>query len=281
MAKKKALQNQLTPEEEETLNSVALNAPIDEENVLMSIAELNGGDPDVEQNNPEEEPHTASPLWHDFVMKHFEADEKDSEGSPYVAGLRRVSALLIGPILSSKATVVASPSIMADNRLTPAVVEYVVRFLSIRLAAQHNIETPLEVEYGDCADVYYANTDPEFARFATAVASTRAEARALRKALGLKRCAAEEKTLVPVEQFDNPNGNIKDSQINFIDMNAQRANIDVLKFISMGKKKYNSIDDVSYDTAAKMCETISSYITDPKKIPDGIKGYVSEWRETN
>jgi len=50
------------------------------------------------------------------------------------------------------------------------------------------------VRYSEVADSWEGNTDDMFCAFAVAIASTRAEARALRKALKIKGVAAEELT---------------------------------------------------------------------------------------
>jgi hypothetical protein len=248
-------------------------------NVEVDFEEnLDGVSPDdfVSAENLEEDKNEitkidiADPEWSKYVMTKFAENELDDKGNPKVVGLRRVARLLLGPILASKARVVQSPSVFGDQGLMqPAVVEHTVKILF----GDH------EVEFTEAADCYYGNTDPEFARYLTATASTRAEGRALRKALQLNAIASEEATKTEFDAIDiMTEGNITDTQINFIDILCRRNNVNLWKYINAGKVKYKEIGEVSFATAQKMAECLSVWQSDPSKIQSNLVGYDPNWR---
>lgn len=235
-------------------------------------------DEEDEGDEPEAEPLMSSPEWSDFVQRQFTDDEVDAEGHPFVFGLRRVANLLLGPTLDSNAHVVQPPRFLdgAGLKMQPTCVEYTVRLLMTRL--EHGLTTPYPASFTDTAEVYVGNTDAEFARYPSAMAATRAEGRALRKALMLRHIvSSEEKTLVPLSEA-GLSGMITPQQINFIDILCRRCKVDVMAYINMGKTKYDKIEEVSYEAAQKMTEHLSGWQNDPSKIPDKVKPYKIDWR---
>jgi hypothetical protein len=210
-------------------------------------------------------PLRTDPGWSDHVMSLFAPDEVSPDGNPFVFGLRRVVQLVLGEVVSSRCKVEQPPTYAAGGMLQPAVVSYEVQ---IRLPYGET------VSYADCADVFHANTEPQFSRFPTATASTRAEARALRKALGLRRCAAEEMTEVPIEQPTH----ITSAQVKFIETLCRKLDIDVMKFINSGKSRYASIGEVPYETAKKMNERLHQYQQQRDLIPEELAGFSDNWR---
>lgn len=246
------------------------------EDAILPAGELEG---DSDPPSPAyDEPRMSDPGWSDFVLSHFVEGELDREGRPLVHGLRRVVRLLLGPIIRSKCKTVQAPSLLGGfNKTTllqPAVVEYTVEILMCRLESGMSQAYPVEV--GDVADVYFGNTDPDFARHASASAATKAEARCLRKLLQLRKAASEEMTYVALPNA-SVNGLITPEQINFIDVLCARNNIDVLKYINSGKGKYNSIDEVPFGAAALMVEYLSGYQNNQSSIPEKVKGYKKGW----
>lgn len=224
-----------------------------------------------------DEPLMSSPEWSDFVFQQFEEDELDPDGNPFVHGLRRVGRLLLGPILYSGAEPFQAPAFVGGNLATmlqPAVAKYTLTILMVRLEEG---QVAYQMTFSDIADCYIENTDPDFARHPSAMASTRAEARCWRKALQLKKPSAEEITKVPVD-LSFQTGKITSSQVNFINVLCKRNDISVLKFINMGKKKYNDILDIDYGVAASMTEFLSG-LQNTGKCDEKIKGYDPEWNK--
>jgi hypothetical protein len=205
-------------------------------------------------------PHPASPEWSDYVLKQFEEDEV-IDGNPSVDGLRRVTKKIIGEIVGSRCRVIQCPNPQNDYSST----------------VEHEITIEKDnggiLVYNETADVTVMNCDPEFRRFASSTASTRAEARALRKALGLRKVvAAEEVTEVAPEDPNNP-GMITPNQVNFMLQLCRRCNINFMKYINLGKTKYDNASKIPYATAIKMVGHLSDFQRNPEKIPEAIKGW--------
>ena len=115
----------------------------------------------------ENTPHPTSPEWNDYVMSLF-ADSELIEGNPLVHGLRRVSELVIGRVMYSGPTQVFPAT--RDDHHGRATVVFTVEFEN-------------GMRFSEVADCWEGNTDDMFCAYAVATASTRAEGRALRKAL--------------------------------------------------------------------------------------------------
>lgn len=124
-----------------------------------------------------------------------------------------------------------------------------------------------------------------------ATACTRAEGRALRKALKLRVLAAEElakKDIVSIVQQSvnqqptdgewNPNEKVSPQQVNFIDNKCSQLDIDVMKFVNSGSTNYTSISSVTKDTAKNMIVELNKYQNQTANIPPEAVGYVSNWR---
>lgn len=210
-------------------------------------------------------PHILSVEWSDYVMTLFHESEL-IDGYPTVAGLRRVAELVLGRIISSKPSMVFP--IQGDG-LGRATVVYEVVF---------DTENG-SVLYSDVADSWVGNTDDDFVAFAVAVAATRAEGRALRKAIKLKKVAAEELAQKPARATEETNRDtITPNQVNFIDRKCKALNINAVLFINAGERKYTSINQVLTDTASKMIKELNRLDNDRNMIPNEIKGYVGDWQ---
>ena len=71
---------------------------------------------------------------------------------------------------------------------------------------------------------------------------------------------------------------ITSAQANFIDTKCKQLDIDVMEFVNSGNEVYDSIDDITKETASKMLGVLNSYQNKKKTIPEGIVGYKSNWR---
>lgn len=223
-------------------------------------------------------PKMSDPEWHDYVIRQFTDSELDNNGCPYIHGLRRVARQLLGPIIKSLPTEVYPPKMLDSGIMGPATCVYQITFLwSVEDDTTDN--GSYEVTYGGTADVHHLNTDPEYARHGTATAETKAEARALRKALGLgKVIAADERTIVPFDNFNN--GKILPEQITWLDMQGRRHDLDIMTIINSNKdgKSFNDIREVEYDRALKITE----FITETARLGTARQewlGYKEDWRK--
>jgi len=221
-------------------------------------------------------PDMLSPEWNDYVLQLF-TDKELIDGNPLTAGLRRVAEMLIGEIISSKPVDVQR--IETGDPIGKTTVTYEVQFL-VKNGDREYVKT-----YADVSDVWAGNTDDLFAVHAPATASTKAEGRALRKALKLRVVAAEELCKKDVSQYLSQQSSqleerIKPEQVKYVDINCKKLDIDVIKFINSGEKVYNSVYEVKRDTAAKMIEMINKIKRGDQKLNEDIKGYKQDWNET-
>lgn len=221
-------------------------------------------------------PDMLSPEWNDYVLQFF-TEKELIDGNPLTAGLRRVAEMLIGEIISSKPIDVQR--IETGDPIGKTTVTYEVQFL-VNNGDKEYVKT-----YADVSDVWAGNTDDLFAVHAPATASTKAEGRALRKALKLRVVAAEELCKKDVSQYLSQQSSqheerIKPEQIKYLDVNCKKMDIDVIKFINSGEKVYNSVYEVKRDTAAKMIEMINKIKRGDQKLNEDLKGYKQDWNES-
>jgi hypothetical protein len=224
-------------------------------------------------------PSRTSPEWNDWVMSLFEDSEMFAE-RPTCAGLRRVAELVLGPVIESRPTQVFPPS--THDEIGRATVVWEVRFCTGQV-------------FADVADCWEGNTDDAFCVFNTATAATRAESRALRKALGIKTASSEEMTSKNTAsivkelsgkknsstegEYDN-SGRMTDPQANFIDIKAKQLDINVTKFFK-DVFKINVSRKVDKRQASDAIEKLNEYQGDKSLIPDSIFSYQNDWRSTS
>ena len=249
-----------------------------EEDLFEGVEELktpSNTDTSVKNVISEDVPHMLSSEWHDYAMSLFNEDEL-MDGHPLVAGLRRVSELVLGQIMYSGPTQVFP--VTRDDHHGRATVVFTVRFAN-------------GSEYSEVADAWEGNTDDMFCAYAVAIASTRAEARALRKALKIKGVAAEEltkkdtaKIVRDISKQTNSTGGdyddqgrMSDAQSNFIDIKCKQLNVDGGKLF----KEVFNVDHnrkVSKKVASDIIDRLNEYQRDKSSIPSNITGYNEEWR---
>jgi hypothetical protein len=231
------------------------------------------GGTDMPVAEEEKTPLMSDPKWEEFVLSKFEPLELE-QGRPKVHGLRRVVRLLLGPIRTSSAKIVQCPTIENGQRAT---VEYTVKVWQVKSLDAY--DGPHILKYTDVSDAWMENVNGiEFARHPSATASTRSEGRALRKLLNLSTPAAEEIAIIPADE-NAMEGNVSENQITRIDLKCEELKINVMKFINMGKNKYEDIRDVPYIKATVMCKRLGEYHRKEKEIPSNIRGYDPSWRK--
>lgn len=224
-------------------------------------------------------PDRSSPEWNDYVMSLFEDDEL-FDGRPTCNGLRRVAELVLGPVAVSRPSQVFPPT--DDGGLGRATVVWEVVFANGQL-------------FSDVADCWEGNTDDAFCVFNTATAATRAEGRALRKALGVKTVAAEEMTSkntasvakeISSKRNSSTEGEYDDSQrmtdpqANFIDVKAKQLDINVAEFFKV-VFNLNVNRKIDKRQASAAIERLNEYQGDNSLIPEEILSYSNDWRSTS
>jgi hypothetical protein len=139
------------------------------------------GDPDP--MNP------THPGWTEYVLGHMTEDEMVGK-SPTTDGLRRVCERIYGDILSHETIVIDAPQVENERRAT------------VKVTLEIQLETGHTIRVDGAADVYWGNTEKPFRNHPVATAETRAEGRALRRAMRLsKLLVAEENSPVVDHAF--------------------------------------------------------------------------------
>ena len=213
--------------------------------------------------------------WTDYVLGLLSDDEKIS-GNPTTDGLRRIFEIALNcRLISSTSTVVQSPSPENEKRAT--VVHSLTYCLNPGVEDPHNLNIQ---SIDGAADVYWGNCDKIYRNHPVAVAETRAEGRALRRALRLRKVVAAEELAKEIEDHPDQNtvNRISNQQINFIDVLSQRLNINVHKLLEHHNIVSENIYTLTHESAVDIIRLLSRYQQNMDSIPTNILGYTNEWK---
>jgi hypothetical protein len=212
--------------------------------------------------------------WTDHVLGLLSDDEKIA-GNPTTDGLRRIFEIALDcVVINAESSVAQSPTI--DNERRATVVHTITYILNNDNLSDY---TKLRTVSGS-ADVYWGNCDKIYRNHPVAVAETRAEGRALRRALKLRKVVAAEEIAkdVDTEHLEENNLNkINSSQLNFFDVFGKRLNINLVKLLNSLDISSKNVYNISYDDAVKTITTLSGYQHN-NNIPDSILGYDPNWK---
>jgi len=214
--------------------------------------------------------------WTDHVLGLLSDDEKIA-GNPTTDGLRRIFEVAMNcRVLVSSSKVAQSPDPNNEKRAT--VVHTIVYHLNDSSPETSHLNT---VTVDGAADVYWGNCDKVYRNHPVAVAETRAEGRALRRALKLRKVVAAEELSKDTE--DNLGGDsvskISSNQINFIDVMAKRLNINVSNIMKTLDIDHNVVDNISHDQAVALIRELSKLQQNMNDIPSDLLGYQPTWKQ--
>lgn len=226
----------------------------------------------VNEDKDEVVPLIGSLEWHDYVMSKFGSKEIIN-GNPKTDALRRVARLLFGEISYASPQIIQPPFKENDDRAT----------VVVSLSIDGN-------NYSGAADVCWRNTEKEFAKHPVATAETRAEGRALKRALLISVHAAEEivdETKIEYENAISQEGKINDSQIEFFNILGERADINIEKFIEKYMKEksktYKGLRDITYEDACDLTRVLGELKIKVSKegesIDSEIVGFEKNWQD--
>ena len=212
--------------------------------------------------------------WTDHVLSLLSDDEK-IQGNPTTDGLRRIFEIALNcSVISAESQVVQSPSIDNERRAT------VVHTLCYVLNDGPDSSLIKHKTVSGAADVYWGNCDKIYRNHPVAVAETRAEGRALRRALKLRKVVAAEELAKDIDTNhleENNIGKINSTQINFFEVFGKRLNINIHKLLEKLAIDNKNVYNISYDDAVKTITTLSSY-QQSNDIPQDIIGYDPNWK---
>jgi len=213
--------------------------------------------------------------WTDHVLSLLSDDEKIG-GNPTTDGLRRIFEVALNcVVIDSLSEVVQSPS--PDNEKRATVVHRVSYVLNTSVSSEQNLNYR---SVSGAADVYWGNCDKIYRNHPVAVAETRAEGRALRRALKLRKVVAAEELAKDID--DHPDANsvnkISSNQINFIDLISKRLDINVNNMLESFGYTEKNVYNIEHGDAIGIIKSLSSYQQDISTISENIKGYDANWK---
>jgi len=230
-----------------------------------------------EEEIVEEEKKVVTPNdldWTDHVLSLLSDDEKIA-GNPTTDGLRRIFETALNcTVVRSESDVVQSPAPDNEKRAT------VVHSLAFVINNESQDEATKYRSVSGAADVYWGNCDKVYRNHPVAVAETRAEGRALRRALKLRKVVAAEEIAKDIEDHPDENSvsKISVNQINFIDVIAQRLNINVISLMSSLAIAETNVYNISHENAISVIKTLSAYQQNMSNIPTDLLGYQPSWK---
>ena len=198
-------------------------------------------------------PSMGSQDWQSYVMEHFQSHELYEGKYPFVKGLRRVAEEIIGPVIGGLARTVQCPS---QSNGYIATVEYEIVIWDKCQSTQK--------QFNSTADASPQNCKYPFSLHLSAMAETRAEARALRKLLCISVASAEE---VSIPEPDP----INDTQRKMLNNKAKRADVNIerlVEFLGM------NVNKLSHEDGIKLNQEVEKY--QREEFPEELKGY-KEW----
>lgn len=247
---------------------------------------------------PQTIPEYGSDEWQEFLINQLSTKEKEGN-FPKCFGLRRLAQKYLGDIIESGPIQVFAPTAQDEAGRATVVWRLVINW-KINQPEYVNIDVynPDRREFSDVADCWIGNTPATYAVHPSSTAATRAEGRALKKALMLNLLTAEEMSndksaeLIVEKQVEKLMGEKTEwsaedvataSQKNFITKKCDSMNIELDKFINKShfvygeERRYATIDNVSRGVAASMIEELNRYQNESsnpgesKSIPEQIK----------
>lgn len=201
--------------------------------------------------------------WTEYILNQLTENEKDQE-YPKTCGLCRLLEQEVAPIISIESRVIQAPN-SQNNMLA-------------------TVKTKITLANGEiyeaCADAQKAHLSHPYDKHITAIAETRSEGRAYRRALKLTGVVTQE------EMIDAALTDIEDkvskNQLLFLETMClnDRLNINInklLKFIYPTRASY-AIDTFTHSEIIKVIQQLTLYQNDVSKIPNEIKGFDPTWR---
>lgn len=204
------------------------------------------------------------PKWVDYVLDHL-ADHELLDGNPTTDGLRRVTEKLYGEIIESDTDILEVPKSAYNGKVTAKHTLVIKRYDGVL------------TKVSACVDVVGDSLPAPFNRHLVATACTKAEGKALRRALKIRVHTAEELTSEKDEEF-NADEPVNDQQIVAIKTLCKRNNVDLEAFVKANSDKPKTVRDVKNLEGRLMINKLSGY--QREGTPDELLGYNENWEES-
>lgn len=210
-------------------------------------------------------PKYGSPEWQTYVMSQFQPNEL-MDGFPRCFGLRRVAQDLLGPIVSSGPKMVSVVPQMTANEINSRAVTVLYE-----ITFDWNLDTciwfnpnappvPNHKTFGAVSDCV-EDINTAWGRNPAASADTKAESRALKKALCINVLSAEERVSGYDEKMEEApkSSKITDQLIGFCEAKAKQLNLNLAEVIKEFRPAYESIKDFTLEDGRELFKHINSF----------------------
>ena len=128
-----------------------------------------------------------------------------------------------------------------------------------------------------CVDVLYHKTPYPFKDHLVATADTRAEGKALRRALKIRVVTAEELQNEDEEEALSVEELVNDQQVLALNQLCKRLDISVVSFVT-GEYKVKTINELRNLEGRLLISKLSDFQRSPKDIPKQYHGYDENWK---
>ena len=217
------------------------------------------------QEIDDQRPHESDPEWSEYLLDQL-SDSELINGAPTVDGLRRITEKCFGEIVQSKSDIVETPTSQNNQRCT------IRHTLAInKYSSRQNISVD------GCVDVLYHKTPYPFKDHLIATADTRAEGKALRRALKIRVVTAEELQNEDEDESLTNDELVNDQQILALNQLCKRLNISVVPFVTAEYKitKFNELRNLD---GRFLISKLSDFQRTPTDIPKSYIGYDDNWK---
>jgi hypothetical protein len=210
---------------------------------------------------PEGMPAMSSPEWSDWVLSQLTKDEM-YDGKPTCDGLRRVAIMVFGPMD------ILPPKVHAINE------QYAALTVTLRWPKR---------EVSGSAEVHVNNTDAPFSQYPLGSGETRAQSRALRFALNLRKVVTAEEVSrkadisVPITDENRTEGGITSTQSKFIELMCKKNDISVRGSVEAAVGAHDALSDLTYAEAEQVQELLDTWA---KERPDEVESFDPDWKSS-
>lgn len=213
-------------------------------------------------------PADCDPEWSEYLLDQL-SDHELINGAPTVDGLRRITEKCFGEIIESRSTIIEPPR--SDNALRCTICHTLV------IAKYRGMRT---IRVDGCVDVVHSKTPYPFKDHLVATADTRAEGKALRRALKIRVITAEELQSESEEEVLISDEGINDQQILAINQLCKRLDVNVEGLVKTKCQGAEKINEVNSLEARLIISQLSEFQRKPASIEEHkVSGYDENWKD--
>ena len=211
-------------------------------------------------------PSEYDPEWSEYLLDQL-SDSELINGAPTVDGLRRITEKCFGEIIGSNSTIIESPTSQNNQRCTICHTLTISKYRSAQ-----------SISVDGCVDVLYHKTPYPFKDHLVATADTRAEGKALRRALKIRVITAEELQNEDEQEALSSDELVNDQQVLALNQLCKRLDLSVTSFVKGEHKKVKKINELRNLEARLLIAKLSEFQRTPKDVPESYMGYDENWK---